>query len=286
MAIRRPTGAFRPCPGSDPRAAPELIVLLLETLDAGHGLGILETELPPLAMAVLGEHVISDLGIGLHAFRPAGCHLVRQQRLELAVNVTLDDRLLVATVLGKVLGSLRVRSRARARPCRRRDGRTRAPRRSCPKPPGGRRRLVSRTSDAFSPKIARSSFSSGVIGLSPLGVILPFKMSPALTSAPMYTMPASSRFLSPSSPTLGMSRVISSWAQPGVAGHDLELLDMDRGEDIVLDHVLGDQNRVLEVVSAPGHEGDQHVSAKRQFAFVDARSIADDVAGFKPHRRL
>jgi hypothetical protein len=44
---------------------------------------------------------------------------------------------------------------------------------------------VSRTSDAFSPKIARSSFSSGVIGLSPFGVILPQRMSPARTSAPI-----------------------------------------------------------------------------------------------------
>jgi len=51
--------------------------------------------------------------------------------------------------------------------------------------PGGTRRLVSRTSEAFSPKIARSSFSSGVIGLSPFGVILPTRMSPAATSAPM-----------------------------------------------------------------------------------------------------
>jgi hypothetical protein len=35
-------------------------------------------------------------------------------------------------------------------------------------------------------------------------------MSPALTSAPMRTMPASSRSFRASSPTFGMSRVISS----------------------------------------------------------------------------
>jgi hypothetical protein len=44
---------------------------------------------------------------------------------------------------------------------------------------------VSRTSEAFSPKMARSSFSSGVIGLSPFGVILPTRMSPGFTSAPI-----------------------------------------------------------------------------------------------------
>ena len=37
---------------------------------------------------------------------------------------------------------------------------------------------------AFSPKIARSSFSSGVSVVSPLGVTLPTSVSPGLTSAP------------------------------------------------------------------------------------------------------
>src|SRR5665213_1324133 len=50
-----------------------------------------------------------------------------------------------------------------------------------PVTPGGKRRDVSRTSAAFSPKIARSSFSSGVIGLSPFGVTLPTRMSPGVT---------------------------------------------------------------------------------------------------------
>src|SRR5208282_5993853 len=37
----------------------------------------------------------------------------------------------------------------------------------------------------------------------------------------------------------------------GVAGHRLELLDVDRGEDIVLDDALGEQDRILEVVAVP-----------------------------------
>ncbi len=79
-----------------------------------------------------------------------------------------------------------------------------------PLTPGGSLKDESLTSVAFSPKIARSNFSSGVIGLSPFGVILPTKISPDFTSAPMYTIPASSRFLSASSPTLGISLVMSS----------------------------------------------------------------------------
>ena len=43
---------------------------------------------------------------------------------------------------------------------------------------------VSLTSEAFSPKIALNSFSSGESCVSPLGVILPTRMSPGSTSAP------------------------------------------------------------------------------------------------------
>ena len=53
-----------------------------------------------------------------------------------------------------------------------------------PDTPGGRRSEVSRTSLAFSPKMARSSFSSGVSVVSPLGVTLPTNTSPGCTSAP------------------------------------------------------------------------------------------------------
>ena len=54
-----------------------------------------------------------------------------------------------------------------------------------PEMPDGTRSDVSFTSDAFSPKIARSSFSSGVSCVSPFGVTLPTSTSPASTSAPM-----------------------------------------------------------------------------------------------------
>ena len=79
-----------------------------------------------------------------------------------------------------------------------------------PRSPCGRRREESFTSRAFSPKIARSSFSSGVNSVSPLGVILPTKISPEITSAPIRTIPSSSKSFRASSPTFGMSRVISS----------------------------------------------------------------------------
>jgi len=79
-----------------------------------------------------------------------------------------------------------------------------------PTMPGETRSDVSLTSPAFSPKIALKSFSSGESCVSPLGVILPTKISPGFTSAPIRTMPPSSRFARASSETFGISRVMSS----------------------------------------------------------------------------
>ena len=76
--------------------------------------------------------------------------------------------------------------------------------------PGGTLSELSFTSLAFSPKMAVRSFSSGESSVSPFGVILPTRMSPGLTCAPMRTMPRSSRSTTDSSETFGISRVISS----------------------------------------------------------------------------
>ena len=79
-----------------------------------------------------------------------------------------------------------------------------------PPSPCGTFSEVSRTSRAFSLKIARISFSSAVSSVSPFGVTFPTSRSPEPTSAPMRTMPRSSRLRSDSSERFGMSRVISS----------------------------------------------------------------------------
>ena len=69
---------------------------------------------------------------------------------------------------------------------------------------------LSFTSAAFSPKMARRRRSSGANSVSLFGVILPTKISPAFTSAPIRTTPSGPRFFKASSPTFGISRVISS----------------------------------------------------------------------------
>ena len=75
---------------------------------------------------------------------------------------------------------------------------------------GGALRDASLTSPALSPKIALSSFSSGVGSDSPFGVILPIKISPGFTSAPTLIIPFSSSSLVASSLTFGISSVSSS----------------------------------------------------------------------------
>src|SRR5205085_4564814 len=77
----------------------------------------------------------------------------------------------------------------------------------------------------------------------------------------------------------------------GVARLDLELLDVDRGVVVVLDQLLGDEDRVLEVVAAPRHEGDQDVAAEGELAGVGAGTVGQDLAfadalSFANHRLL
>ena len=79
-----------------------------------------------------------------------------------------------------------------------------------PASPCGTRSDVSLTSLDFSPNIARSNLSSAVKSVSPFGVTLPTNISPGLTSAPILIIPFSSRSFNTSSPTFGISLVISS----------------------------------------------------------------------------
>ena len=68
-------------------------------------------------------------------------------------------------------------------------------------------------------------------------------------------------------------------AELGRAGVDLVLLDVDRGELVVLHEALGEDDRVLEVVALPGHEGDHQVLAERHLAVVGRGAVGEHVAG-------
>ena len=67
-------------------------------------------------------------------------------------------------------------------------------------------------------------------------------------------------------------------AKLGIACGDGQLFDMDRGKAILRRNALGDQNRVLVVVTVPRHERDQHVLAERQFAHIGGSAVRHHVA--------
>ena len=57
----------------------------------------------------------------------------------------------------------------------------------------------------------------------------------------------------------------------------IEVLDVNRREHVVLDEMLGNDDRVLEVVPVKGTEPDQHVLADAQLAVERRGSIGDDL---------
>ena len=147
-----------------------------------------------------------------------------------------------------------------------------------PPSPCGTLSEVSRTSRAFSLKIARISFSSAVSSVSPLGVTLPTSRSPERTSAPMRTMPRSSRSRE------RLLRAVRDVARDLLVAElrgarvDLVLVDVDRRQDVVLDEPLREDDRVLEVVALPGHERDEQVLAERELALIGRGAVRQHVA--------
>ena len=62
------------------------------------------------------------------------------------------------------------------------------------------------------------------------------------------------------------------------AGVDLVLVDVDRGEHLVLDEALREDDRVLEVVALERHERDEQVRAERELAVVGRGAVGQDRA--------
>ena len=123
------------------------------------------------------------------------------------------------------------------------------------------------------------SFSSAVSSVSPLGVILPTSRSPGgdlgADAHDAVLVEVGQRFLGAVGDVAGDLFV----AQLGGAGLDLVLLDVHRGEDVVLDQPLADDDGVLEVVALPAHEGHEQVAAERQLAVRGGGAVGQDVAG-------
>src|SRR6266550_88629 len=67
-------------------------------------------------------------------------------------------------------------------------------------------------------------------------------------------------------------------AELRLASLGLVLLDVDRGVHVFFHDPLREQDRVLEVVALPRHEGDQHVAAEGHLALVNCGTVSQDVA--------
>ena len=136
------------------------------------------------------------------------------------------------------------------------------------------------TSSPARPKIACSSFSSGVSSVFDLGETLPTRMSPG----PHVRADAHDARLVEVAQGLfaDVGDVAGELlaAELGLADLDVELLDVDRGVGVVLDQLLADDDGVLEVEPVPGHEGHQHVAPQGQLALVGAGAVGDHLALF------
>ena len=153
-----------------------------------------------------------------------------------------------------------------------------------PDSPWGTFSEVSRTSRAFSPKIARRSRSSGDCSVSPLGVTLPTRMSPGLD---LGADAHDAAVVEVGEDLVGqVGDVPGDLLGPelGVAGVDLVLLDVDRGEHVVADQALGQDDGVLVVVALPRHERDQQVLAERELAVLGRGAVGQEVARPRPCR--
>ena len=63
-------------------------------------------------------------------------------------------------------------------------------------------------------------------------------------------------------------------AELRLANFDVELVDVDRRINVVRHQSFGQDDRVLEVVPFPRHEGHERVAAQRQFAVASGGAIA------------
>src|SRR6476619_6269594 len=83
-----------------------LVVLLTDSLDLGHQLVVGRSKQPPLRARIFVQHCLGDLAVFFEALRTGDALTAFQQFRQTAVDVTVEDGLLVVTVLGEPLDFL------------------------------------------------------------------------------------------------------------------------------------------------------------------------------------
>src|SRR5262245_7474366 len=255
-----------------------LFVLAADRLDLGHGLVVLERDLPPMAAHHLLEQRLGDLGVFLDALRSLGHDLVHQHVFQAAIDVAVENRELVVAVLGEPLDLLAL-DRHRA--------------------------LV--LLDAVAVEYAHLDHGAGDArrqferGVAHVGGLLAEDGAKQLLLRRHRALALGRDLAHEDVARIDLGADIDDArlveilerlfrdvgnvagdflrAELGVARHHLEFLDMDRGEYVVADDALGDEDRILEVVAHPRHEGDEHVPAERKLAEIGRGTVGDDLAG-------
>src|SRR5580692_5765306 len=241
------------------------VVLLPDGFDLRHDLVVGRSEQPPLRARIFVEDRPRDLGVLLEALRPGNALPIFKQFSETAVDVAVEDGLLVVAVLGEPLDLFTLdRERALvlldavavehphfddgALHARRHAQRGVAHVGSLLAEDGAEE-LFLRRHRAFALRrdLADQDIAGADLGadIDDAGFVEVFER--------LFR---------------NVRNVAGDLLRPelGVAGHHFELFDVDRGEDVVLDDALGEQDRVLEVIAVPRHERDQGVAAERELA--------------------
>ena len=63
-----------------------------------------------------------------------------------------------------------------------------------------------------------------------------------------------------------------------ITGSYFKLVHVDRGEDVVLNDLLGDKNRIFEVITIPRHERHENVTTDCKLTVISGRTVRDHVA--------
>src|SRR5471030_1327940 len=259
------------------QALHRFVELLVRRLEFTLALVDLDGDLAPLAGRELAQHLVDDTGARLQALETAGDGLVHQHFLELAVVAALEDGLLVVAILGETLdfitldgeSALVLVDTAAIEHADLDDGALDARRhlqRGVAHVGGlfaedGAQQLLFRRHRALA--LRRHLADEDVACLHFGADVDDARLVEVLEGFFADVRDVAADFL---------------LAELGVAGHDLELLDVDRGEDVIAHDALGEKDRVLEVVAIPRHERDEHVAAERELAVLRRRAVGHDVA--------
>ena len=125
--------------------------------------------------------------------------------------------------------------------------------------------------------MARKRRSSGASSVSLFGVILPTRC-PRLYLGTNADHSVGPKILQGLFTDIGNVTGDFLRAELGIARSDLKFIDVNGGIDVLLDDALGNEDRVLEIVSIPRHESDQHVASQRQLAMFGVWAVGDDIS--------